>query len=400
MALQKTYTIVVTREPLPERALTIQLDEPGTLRQKSPEYSEKNPVTKLKITGNIDARDLWELSNYDGYMYLVELDLSEANIVAYEGVAIPGKPSSYHPANEIPNDLLSGHTMRNATSITLPKTLTSIGNGVLNIYSVKENGSLTSIHIPEGVTKIDYGCFIGQNALTTISLPSTLTEIGADCFLNCNNLSVVVNHNPKPVETTCIFTCSSVGFGDDKPTLYVPYGSGNLYREATGWKEFNVVELPTIPDGGISITPSEDNALIAWEPLENATGYLLTIYKDEEHTQIERTVKFDVNGQFVEELRSGSVGVPFSFLLDGLLDGTTYYYTLETFATNDVLLFSQSGEFTTTGETVGVVETGCAPSLRSVTGYYSILGVKLSKEPASGMYIILYSDGTAVKMIK
>jgi uncharacterized protein (TIGR02145 family) len=37
---------------------------------------------------------------------------------------------------------------------------------------------------------------------------------------------------------------------------------------------------------------------------------------------------------------------------------------------------------------------------KNVLSYYSILGEKLPKEPISGLYIILYSDGKAVKMIK
>ena len=37
---------------------------------------------------------------------------------------------------------------------------------------------------------------------------------------------------------------------------------------------------------------------------------------------------------------------------------------------------------------------------KNITGYYSILGEKLPKEPASGFYIILYDNGTSEKRIK
>jgi len=390
---KKTYTLIVTREALPERAETIRLTEPGTLNSALFTDFLERPVTKLTLTGNIDARDIYFL---DSLQYLTALDLENANIVAYEGVAGYNK-EKFYPANELPDYSFS--YMQYLTSIILPKTLTSIGNGVLNGRSAAGSlgaGSIVSIHIPEGVTKIGYGCFIGQS-FTTVSLPSTLTQIGGDSFLYLDNLSAVINHNPNPIDIQCVFTCGS--FRVNKPTLYVPYGSGDLYREANGWKEFNVVELPNILDNNISITPSEDNALIAWEPLENAAGYLLKIYEDEEHTKLIRTLEFDANGQFVK-LRAGSVTPDFSFMLENLSSGTTYYYTLETLAANNVVLLSQSGEFTTTGGTVDVVETQCIAFLPRITGYYSILGVKLPKEPASGMYIIKYDDGTAKKIVK
>jgi len=57
------------------------------------------------------------------------------------------------------------------------------------------------------------------------------------------------------------------------------------------------------------------------------------------------------------------------------------------------------GDMVITG--VPVVEAGQATSLpANIVGYYSILGVKLNKEPASGIYIIVYDNGTAEKVMK
>ena len=50
---------------------------------------------------------------------------------------------------------------------------------------------------------------------------------------------------------------------------------------------------------------------------------------------------------------------------------------------------------------VPVVETQCIASLpANIIGYYSILGTRLPKEPASGIYIIVYDNGTAEKVVK
>jgi len=50
-------------------------------------------------------------------------------------------------------------------------------------------------------------------------------------------------------------------------------------------------------------------------------------------------------------------------------------------------------------KTSGVVGAGLAPAPQ-VAGYYSILGQKLLQEPESGMYIIIYDNGKAEKVLK
>ncbi len=47
---------------------------------------------------------------------------------------------------------------------------------------------LTSVNIPEGVTEISYGAFWGCSTLDEVSLPSTLTIIGGSCFADCVSL--------------------------------------------------------------------------------------------------------------------------------------------------------------------------------------------------------------------
>ena len=37
---------------------------------------------------------------------------------------------------------------------------------------------------------------------------------------------------------------------------------------------------------------------------------------------------------------------------------------------------------------------------KNILGYYNILGEKLPKEPASGIYIILYDNGITKKIVK
>ena len=69
------------------------------------------------------------------------------------------------------------------TSITIPDSVTSIGNGAFSGCT-----SLTSITILDGVTSIGRGAFFGCTILTTIRIPSSVTTIGDKAFSGCYEL--------------------------------------------------------------------------------------------------------------------------------------------------------------------------------------------------------------------
>lgn len=245
-------------------------------------------VTNLTITGNIDARDF----KFIKYLDLENLNIENVNIVAYEGKE--GTASSInsisYPANELPEMSLSD--MYHLKSILFPKSLTSIGDVVLfGLMAV--NSSIDSLNIPEGVTSIGVGFATPLFGLISITLPSTLDILNGGSFPNGDYLSKVTNFNPTPIDidSTCFeYVNKSVC------TLYVPYGSGDAYRSANVWKEFNVVELPE--------------------------------------------------------------------------------------------------------ETTAINETTTDSTEKTVIAYYSITGVKLSNEPESGIYIVVYNNGESDKRIK
>ncbi|MBO5540312.1 MAG: leucine-rich repeat domain-containing protein [Muribaculaceae bacterium] len=67
-------------------------------------------------------------------------------------------------------------------SVTLPLHLEQVSCGML------AGTALTSIIIPEGVTRIDDSAFEDCNLLHTVFLPSTLTEVGDYAFDGCHSL--------------------------------------------------------------------------------------------------------------------------------------------------------------------------------------------------------------------
>lgn len=75
-------------------------------------------------------------------------------------------------------------------SITLPNTLTTIGNRAFKYCSV-----LTSVTIPNSVTSLGTEVFYGCTSLTSITIPNSITTIPDLTFISCENLTSVTLPN-------------------------------------------------------------------------------------------------------------------------------------------------------------------------------------------------------------
>lgn len=84
-------------------------------------------------------------------------------------------------------------------SVTLPLYLDQVSEGMM------AGTDITSIFIPEGVTRIDDSAFEDCNRLHTLFLPSTLLEMGDYAFDGCHSLFEVYSTS----------TCPPVWMGDD-----------------------------------------------------------------------------------------------------------------------------------------------------------------------------------------
>ena len=141
------------------------------------------------------------------------------------------------------------------SSITIPSSVRTIGQSAFN-----RCWSLRSVVIPNGVTKIDYltfavchalssvtipnsvkiidnKAFNGCNALTSIVIPSGVTQIASDCFYLCSNLtSVTCKATTPPTAGLDIFNSTPIERGTGY--IYVPSGSVNAYKTASGWSQY------------------------------------------------------------------------------------------------------------------------------------------------------------------
>ena len=71
------------------------------------------------------------------------------------------------------------------TSITIPDSVTSIGNYAFN------GSGLTSITIPDSVTSIGDYAFQTCKSLTSITIPDSVTSIGDGAFSGCSGLEEI-----------------------------------------------------------------------------------------------------------------------------------------------------------------------------------------------------------------
>ena len=112
--------------------------------------------------------------------------------------------------------------------MTIPNTVTSIGEQAFGNCE-----SLTSIDIPSSVTTIDRYAFLRCSGFTNIDIPSSVTTIGESAFEYCESLiSITVNRTTPP-------TLGSYAFKDTNNCLiYVPSGSVNAYKSASGWSTY------------------------------------------------------------------------------------------------------------------------------------------------------------------
>lgn len=162
---------------------------------------------------------------------------------------------------------LGSYTFYNCSSletIELGETLRGIGPNAFFGCS-----SLSSISLPSYLQSVDSYAFGYCKSLTSITLPSSLRSLPADLFSYCENLKyVTIEGELNDVESSTFRNCRSLssvvlkssniaylksgssfttGYtsGHYTPfsncTLFVPKGSEEAYRSATGWKQFGSV---------------------------------------------------------------------------------------------------------------------------------------------------------------
>jgi len=92
--------------------------------------------------------------------------------------------------------------------------------------------------IPNSVTSIGTGAFLGCSSLTSVTIPNSVTSIGPISFDGCNGLNSIYVEWETPVEALSLF--SDIIMSD--ATLYVPRGCVDAYKVVEPWSRFAHIE--------------------------------------------------------------------------------------------------------------------------------------------------------------
>lgn len=173
------------------------------------------------------ATDNPNYSSTDGVLF----NKDKTSLIQYPG----GKQGEY----AIPNSVTSigeGAFMGCAglTSIEIPNSITSISSMVFDHCT-----SLSSVILPDGVTTIEYQAFYSCTNLTSVTIPSSVTSIENHVFSECSNLTLITNYAVEPQAVTqYMFMINWATNHLSNCTLYVPAQSIAAYQTADVWKEF------------------------------------------------------------------------------------------------------------------------------------------------------------------
>jgi len=160
------------------------------------------------------------------------------------------------------------------TSITIPNSVTSIGENVFNsctnLASVSFptntafttiNGaafsgcsSLTSITIPNSVSSIENNAFQMCTSLTSITIPNSVTRIAEGAFDNCNLLSSVYFEGTV-LPTFEIYAFKRIDLGSPS-TAYYKSGTDITALRSNNWFTYYVVSNPPCFKEGSKILTS------------------------------------------------------------------------------------------------------------------------------------------------
>lgn len=244
----------------PEQEKTVDITENGTT-----EITADEGYTLSKVTANVNVKASGENNKF---VQLVEKTITEITAEDLEG------------ATKIGNFAFQNITT--LKSITFPETITQFGTnafqntGLVNVVlpsslRITNNSypeslfqaskQLKSIVIPEGtMTMIPYSFCSNCTSLTSVNIPNSVTKIDNYAFSGCSSLTSLTI--PAKVTTINSFSPLKIGSDTNKATLIflpvkppalgglgvfstsylekiiVPAGSGEAYKTASNWSAF------------------------------------------------------------------------------------------------------------------------------------------------------------------
>lgn len=213
---------------------TFNLSSAGTLSVLAEQAGIKtDTITKLKLTGSIDARDFKIIR--DQMIALENLDISLTDIVYYKGIeGTAGTGDLIYEAGQVPYMALSG--CQKLKYASLPQSATSLGALILD-----GNTQLIAVTLPNQINSISYGMFYGCTSLLSVEIPASVKIIGIGAFSGCTSLQTVLfspNSELNSVYSSAFQNCSSLS--DIQLPASLTTIDEQAFANCTGLKDFRI----------------------------------------------------------------------------------------------------------------------------------------------------------------
>lgn len=214
-------------------------------------------------------------SDFETTEAYIENYIGPIGIVVVPGEMTDGRGDDWAVTN-IASNPVDTSAFANATSVTLPNTVTSIGahafqnslittnvtlpNSLISIGTVAfYNCGLTSINIPGSVTSIGADAFFNCFKLSNITIPGSVTNIGSDAFQLCSGLKSAYFEGNAPPDNGTTFARSPT-------TVY--YLPGTIGWTNTWGGAPTALWLPTLSnfEPSFGVQNQQFSFLISWAP--------------------------------------------------------------------------------------------------------------------------------------
>lgn len=107
----------------------------------------------------------------------------------------------------------------NGNNVKVPAVIDGYNIIGIDNYAFKNNTSVHSVTLAQGIKTIGYGTFLNCTALETVELPDTVTNIGTNAFKGCTNLTkITIPASVTSIQPTSFNSCPNV-------TIYGQAGS-------------------------------------------------------------------------------------------------------------------------------------------------------------------------------
>lgn len=288
-------------------------------------------------------------------------------------------------------------------------------------YAFMYSEALETIVIPEGVESIGVGAFMGCENLSMAVIPSTVKKIGTEAFImqgtNLRNIYCYATTPPAlwwVEDDDWAESEEEYIFSNFNANLHVPASALEDYKFHPMYQDFKYIMamgVVTEPTTDVTIKPSDDNALFTWPVVDKAVSYTLEITFEGE---LFCTLDFNAYGQLTalnfKRSADATPAAGFQFTVTGLEGNTEYGYTLEAKDSENKVLDTYTGTFTT-GTPTAVEEVNAA-SIKVSEGtiscdadfsIYNTIGQDVTHLNGSlqpGIYVVTIGEDKVKVMVK